>query len=282
MQIDFDSAFDRLSATLGEEMTVFVLCAAADMCYSPGTGATTWEEYREALGERNGLGFAQGETDVNEAILAGADQAERWKVVWGDRYSETEYRQLDDLYHTMTAQLDANGGVIDKMQEDTARTCARMALNRNKLVDSSNKDDIAVAKSLDEMIRKNLQDCNMRKADVLPTQKQRIDGFVDALKRKTGLGPSMTREEVLEAFYRWCKKKKYPMTTDAADHLLFGILRVMAKNNDEAEPIGLPPELRFDDYAGEFAPEPNEQERDTYQYLKLSRGAFRGEDEQEG
>lgn len=281
MQIDCESAFDRLSAILGEEMTAFVLCAAADVCYSPGGGATTWEEYREALGDRKDLSFAQGETDVNEAILAGADQAKRWKVVWGGQYSDEEYLQLDDLYRTMTAQLDANGGVIDKMQEDAARTCARMALNRNKLLDSKSKDDIAVAKSLDDMIRKNLQDCNMRKADALVTQKQRIDGFVDALRRNTKLGPDMTQDDVLEYYHDFCRRRKYPMTTDAADHLLHGIQRVMAKNNDEPEPLGLDKELRFDNYAGEFAPEPNEQEKEVYQYLKLNRGAFRGEDEQE-
>ena len=174
----------------------------------------------------------------------------------------------------MTAQLDAVGGVIDKQQEDAARFCSMLALKREKRVASGDKEDIQVAKDLDKMIRDNLTDCNMRKRDILPTQKQRPDGFVDALKRKTGLGPDMTQEQVLEVIYKWLKKKKYPMTTDAADHMLLSILKTMAKNDDLPEPVDLSEDMLCSNFGSEFADEPNELEDQAYAYLGAVRGRF--------
>lgn len=273
-------AFDRLCETFSPSLAAFCLCAVYNVPFDAEIEAEHWEEYLAGLNQvGHGEGFADGQTDVNAAILGGMDEQERWERVWGfgnekTPYSENDYRRLDELYKSMTAQLDSVGGLIDKQQEDTARTCARMALQRDKLILSRNKDDVATAKNFDEMIRKNLADCNMRKADILPSQKQRLDGFVDALKKRTDLTPDMTQEDVLQVFYDWLHKKKYPITTDAADHMLLSIQRTMAKNNDMPEPTDLERSMRFDAFASEFAPEPNEQERETYEYLHLLRGEF--------
>lgn len=276
-----EAVYARVCQTLVPPLAIFCLCAAYDLPYHAALAdSDTWEEYEDAVRKAHGgETFADGETDYGAAELAGMDRDERWRSVWGEGYSENEYTRLDDLYRTMTAQLDAAGGLIDKQQEDTARYCSQLALQREKLTRKGDKESIDMAAKLDKMIRDNLKDCNMRKADVLPSQKQRLDGFVDALRKKCGLDAEMTQEDVLHAFYRWCKRKRYPMTTDAADHALLSILRTMAKNDDLPEPTDLEPRMRFAPFASEFTDEPNAQEIENYDYLGLVRGEFAPEDD---
>lgn len=258
--------YSRLVSHLGHYLARFCLCAVFDVPFDPEIEAESWEEYRK---EVSGT-FTDGETDVNTAIMAGMPTEERWKTVWGDDYSESDYRQLDELYRTMTSQLDATGG-IDRQQEDTARTCAMMALEHRKLIRKADKDSVTMAKQYDQMIRDNLRDSNMRKADILPSQAQRLDGFVDAM-RKAGLNVDMTADDVFEWFFIKCKEKKYEMTTDAADWMLLSILRTMAKNDDLPEPMDLDEDMSLAAFESEFAPEPNEAENEAYEYLGIVRG----------
>lgn len=270
--------YERLCDTLNPSLAAFCMCAVYNCPFDPDA-----EEWEVKSGS-----FEDGETDINVAILGGMEEGERWETVWGvgdekHQYTENDYKRLDELYKTMTAQLDSAGGLIDRQQEDTARTCARMALQRDKLILSRNKDDVVTAKNFDEMIRKNLADANMRKADILPSAQQRPDGFVDALRKKYGLPMEMTKDDVMAAFYKWCHSHKHPQTVDAEEHALLGILRTMQKNDDMPEPTDLPSELRLGSFSDEFAPEPNEQEEEAYEYLHLVRGSFSdGFDETDG
>lgn len=268
--------YARLESMIGREMALFCLCAVYDIPYDPRSEAETWAEYESEI--ESGHTFSDGVTDANTVMLAGMETGERWSTVWGADYSESDYRQLDELYKTMTAQLDATGG-IDRQQDDTARTCAMMALQRNKLIRSKNKDDIAMAKNLDDMIRKNLQDANMRKADILPNAQQRPDGFVDALKKKYGLTMEMTKDDVMQAFFNWCRSKKYPETVDAEEHAMMAILRTIQKNDDLPEPADLPDDMSLAAFEHQFAAEPNEMEADAYEYLHLVRGEFKRDED---
>lgn len=270
-----EAVFSRLKTIIGRDMALYCICAVANVPYVSDNDAESWTEYCDLISKGE---FADGETDANAALLAGMPTQERWETVWGDGYTEADYRQLDDLFKTMTAQLDSTGG-LDPQQQDTARTCARMALNRNKLIlNFRDKDSISTANTLDKMIRENLKDSNMRKADILPNAQQRPDGFVDALKKKFGLTMEMTKDDVLQAFFTWCRSKHYPETIDAEEHAMMAILRTMQKNDDMPEPQALPQELDFGQYAAQFEEEPNEVEQDAYEYLGIVRGEFGGEE----
>jgi hypothetical protein len=268
--------YSRLCAAIGKDTAVYCMCAVFDKPYFPDNSAESWTEYVGGIEKGE---FADGETDVNAALLAGMTETDRWATVWGEGYSESDYRQLDDLYRTMTAQLDDTGG-LDPQQRDTARTCARMALNRNKLISNyRDKDSIETAAKFDKMIRENLKDANMRKADILPNAQQRPDGFVDALKKKLGLTMDMTKDDVMQAFFSWCRSKHYPETVDAEEHAMMAILRVMQKNDDLPEQQDLPSEFDFGPYEAQFEREPNDAEKDAYGYLGLVRGEFeKGDD----
>lgn len=271
--------FSRLSSTVGRDIALYCMCAVYDLPYFSENDADTWGEYCESVESGD---FLSGEKDVNAALLAGMPTQDRWATIWGDGYTEADYKQLDDLYRTMTAQLDSTGG-IDPQQDDTARTCARMALNRNKLIlNFRDKDSISTANTLDKMIRDNLKDANMRKADILPSAQQRPDGFVDALKKKYGLTMEMTKDDVLQAFFNWCHSKHYPETVDAEEHAMMAILRTMQKNDDLPEPTELPETFDFGPYEAQFEKEPNEMEQDAYRYLGIVRGEYKREDSNGG
>jgi hypothetical protein len=271
-----EAVYSRLKGVIGVDMTVYCLCAVNNLPYDPDIEAETWRQY---CTEIHGGEFSDGITDANQAILAGMPTQDRWETLWGDGYTEADYRQLDDLYRTMTAQLDSTGG-IDPQQDDTARTCARMALNRNKLIlNFRDKDSISTANTLDKMIRDNLKDANMRKADILPSAQQRPDGFVDALKKKYGLTVDMTKDDVLQAFFSWCHGKHYPETVDAEEHAMMAILKTMQKNDDMPEPQELPKDLDFGPYRAQFEEEPNEAEEEAFEYLGYVRGEYHREDD---
>ena len=278
--------FERLSAVLSPSVAIFCICAAWDFPFYGefANEAESWSGYLNALNEDGIEGaFADGETDFNGAVIAGMDKKERWETIWGEGYSENDYKRLDELYLTMTAQLNELGGNIDRQQEDTARTCARMALQRDKLIRSQNKDDVATAKNFDEMIRKNLADANMRKADILPNQKQRLDGIADAIRKKFGVEDGeLTYDQTMTAFYKWCKERKHPQTVDAEEHALLAILRNIQKTDDMPEPTELPDDMRLGNFANEFAKLPNEAEQETYNYLHLVREQFTEGDEEDG
>ena len=267
--------YDRLSTIIGKDIALFCVCAVYDVAYDSGSDADEWDEY---IADHEKAAFTEGETDVSKAVLAGMSGPERWITVWGEGYSDADYKQLDDLYRTMTDQLDATGG-IDRQQDDTARTCAMMALQRNKLIRAADKDSIAMAKNLDVMIRDNLKDSNMRKADILPSAQQRPDGFVDALKKKYGPTMEMTKDDVMQAFFNWCRGKKYPETVDAEEHAMMAILRTMQKNDDLPEPADLPEDMSLAAFEHQFADEPNEMEQDAYDYLHLVRGEFKKDED---
>jgi hypothetical protein len=263
--------FIRLQNTIGRDMALYCMCAVLNLPYNSESDAESWEEYRS---ESEKGEFADGETDVNAAFLAGMPTAERWATLWGDGYSESDYRQLDDLYRTMTAQLDSTGG-IDRQQDDTARTCALMALQRNKLIRKADKDSVAMAKQYDAMIRDNLKDSNMRKADILPTATQKLPTIVDVLRKNLNLNvDNFTQDDVWAAFYAWCKKKKYPFTMDAVEHIIMLIMNLIQKNDDMPELYQAPDDMNFGPYEAEFEKEPNEAEMEAYDYLGLVRGEW--------
>lgn len=269
--IEKEIAYKRLQSTIGRDLALYCMCAVFDEVYTAESDADTWSDY---IKDAESGAFAEGETDVNAALMAGMPTAERWATVWGGDYSESDYRQLDDLYRTMTAQLDSTGG-IDKQQDDTARTCALMALQRNKLIRKADKDSVAMAKQYDTMIRDNLKDSNMRKADILPTATQKLPTIVDVLRKKLNLNvDNFTQDDVWAAFYAWCKSQKYPFTMDAVEHMIMLIMNLIQKNDDMPELYKAPDDMDFGPYEAEFEKEPNDAEKEAYEYLGLVRGEW--------
>lgn len=275
-----ETKFQRLSAMLGKEVALYVICAMVDAPYKEKSDAESWEDYLLTIQE-NGVdvrdGFAGGVTDVHAAIRAGMSDERRWVEVWGygegaNPYTEADYRRLDHLFATYSTRLMASGGP-DPQQEFILRGVCADQIIADRMRDKGTKESLEIYAKLTKLIQDKLSSENLRKKDILPQQEQRVDGFVDALKRKYGVDArSMTHEQVLDVIYSWFRSRKYDETTDAADNYLLATINCTRRNSDMSEIEEVPKPHRFDArYNSEFADEPNEMEREAYSYLDLKR-----------
>lgn len=280
-----DSAFERLRDVLGSPLSFYVLCAVNDLPYIPecAENAEDWSAYKREIKKRAEIGaaFADGETDVRSALLAGLSQEERWKEYWGvgvpeAPYTEDDYRTLDETERNILAQFDSVGGAADAIQRKTAKDCAIIDLKIGKLVALGDKESIDIAAKLRKMYSDSLSDCNMRKKDILPGAAANIPTLIDAMKAKWGVGIEVTEEQAVRIFEKWCAKPKYPQTWDAADHMLLAILNTIQKNDDLPEQQELISGQSFAGFVNEFAPAPNDAEEEAYEYLGLVRGTAGG------
>lgn len=270
-----------LATDLGGDLALFCMCAVYNLPLNLSKPVPTWESYIERLeNAKETYTFSDGVTDIYKALERGRTEEERWKQEWGvgdpdNPYTAKDYKNLDIIFRTYSARLEAAGG-MDAQQEDTLRHCSRMALLRDKCVARGDRVSINNAQRLDKMIQDNLSSENLRKKDAKPIETAKADGIVDALQKKYGRGMELTKDQFLEIFFKWCHSKQYPETVDAAEQSLMAIINTTRANNDLPELLEYPEDVRkLEEYANEFADEPNEMEDEAYAYLHLMRGAVK-------
>lgn len=274
----YEARFTELSGAIGRELALFCLCATADVPYQDKTDAVNWTDYLETIVEAGvdvSRGFLGGIRDVSVAMRGDMSDEDRWDEVWGEGnpknpYTDADYRRLDYLYRTYSARLSAAGG-LDETQEYTLRSVCTTQLLAEKSRDSGTKEGIEAYTKLSKNVQDLLSSENLRKKDQIPQEEQRIDGFVEALKKKFGVDASLTQEQAVAMCSKWLASHRYPMTKDAADHMLLAIINCTRRNNDSAEMPELPDEYKFGEQISQFADEPNDTETDVYDYLELTR-----------
>lgn len=276
-EAEVSSRFLELAGNVGGDVALFCICATLNLPVDTEQPVPTWEAYLDYLeGLPRQESFIDGETDVETVIADGASEQERWERDWGygdpdNPYTVQDYKSLDGIFRMYSMRLDAAGG-MDAQQEDTLRNCSRMALLRDKCIAKGDKDSASIAQTMNKMIQENLAAENLRKKDAKPIEAARVDGIIDAMQKRYGIGGAdLTKEQFLEIFFKWCRSKRYPETVDAAEHAMLSIINTMRENDDLPDIPELPAHARMGDYAHEFAKEPNEQEREVYEYLNLTR-----------
>lgn len=273
--------YTRLSSVVGRDMALYCMCAVLDYPYIVDNDAESWADYIKAIDVDGG--FAEGETNVNNVLLAGIDQRELWDEIWGAEYNDNDCKRLDELCRLHTGNLAHSGGV-DEQQLHTARECAKLELESEKLLrglsDRSipvdeKKNYTTVMKDLNKMVADKLKESEMRKTDIPRSAQQRLDGFVKKLE-ENGLGVDMTQEDVAAWIHKMFTKRKYKHTRDAVDSALLSIHQTMAKNNDMPIPMEIDEDMSLAAFEYEFATEPNERENEVYNYLGIPRGSAGG------
>lgn len=268
--------FADLAGIVGGDMAIYCLCGALNLPVYIDKPVPTWEAYLEILSEKKRQeSFIDGETDAQMVLARGASEQERWERDWGygdpdNPYTVQDYKSLDGIFRMYSTRLDAAGG-MDAQQEDTLRNCSRMALLRDKCIAKGDKDSAGIAQTMNKMIQDNLAAENLRKKDAKPIETARVDGIIDAIQKKYGVGAELTKEQFMELFFKWCRSKHYPETVDAAEHAMLSIINTMRENSDLPDLPTLPEQAKMGDYAHEFAAEPSEQEQEVYEYLNLTR-----------
>lgn len=277
-----EDRFLDLADIVGRKTAIFMCCAVYDVPYAPKNPNDDWTAYRQSLDEKykgRKLGFENGITDIREFLQYGEEKtsAAKWTMLWGEGdeenpYTENDYERLDELFEMYSARLVDAGG-YDVQQEDTLRYCSKMRLLADKMLAKGDKESIDIATKLNKMIQENLSSENLRRKDEKPIETAKFDGIVEALKKKYGVSVEMTYEQAVEVCCQWLHEHKYPMTLDAAEHMLLSIINSTRKNNDESEWDALPMDMMFDAlHAQEFAPVPSEMEKQAYEYLGIERG----------
>lgn len=235
------------------------------------------------------LGFLDGLTDITKIFGEGLTAGEFTKAVgneksarnrkvgtaqqrknWGENsaknpYTSEDYDELDRIYEALSSDLMAAGGVSVK-QEFILRDCAKMTLDRDKMRAIGQYDKAA---KLNKMVQDNLSSEGLRKRDAKPIDDLRIDGIVDRLE-KAGLlknGKQCSPDEMFEILFH--RRPKYSYTKDAAEQILLYIANTTRVNDGLSELPTLPPDMRLRDDLGEFAEEPDEQEKESYKELGI-------------
>lgn len=274
--------FLDLASTVGGDLALYCFCAVFDLPVNLSKPVHTWEDYCERLeGAKQDYTFEDGVTDIYKLLERGQSEMDRWLMEWGEGdpdhpYSTKDYKILDSIFRTYSSRLEAAGG-MDAQQEDTLRHCSRMALLRDKNIAKGTKESVEKAAKLDKMIQDNLGSENLRKKDAKPIEAAKVDGIIDAMQKKFGLGAEMTKDQFMSAFHKWAKSHHYPETLDAAEHCMMAIINTTRANNDLPELTDVPQvvsDLKF--YETEFASEPNDIEEEAYEYLHIERGDSKG------
>lgn len=294
--------YDAIARATSDSLALFYCCIEFDRPFDmlavpkePDVGEK-WIAYLDnlrlkKLDVRRGepLGFLDGLTDITKIFGEGLTAGEFTKAVgneksarnrkvgtaqqrknWGENsaknpYTSEDYDELDRIYEALSSDLMAAGGVSVK-QEFILRDCAKMTLDRDKMRAIGQYDKAA---KLNKMVQDNLSSEGLRKRDAKPIDDLRIDGIVDRLE-KAGLlknGKQCSPDEMFEILFH--RRPKYSYTKDAAEQILLYIANTTRVNDGLSELPTLPPDMRLRDDLGEFAEEPDEQEKETYKELGI-------------
>lgn len=294
--------YDAIARATSDSLALFYCCIEFDRPFDmlavpkePDVGEK-WIAYLDnlrlkKLDTRRGepLGFLDGLTDITKIFGEGLSAGEFTKAVgneksarnrkvgtaqqrknWGENsaknpYTSEDYDELDRIYEALSSDLMAAGGVSVK-QEFILRDCAKMTLDRDKMRAIGQYDKAA---KLNKMVQDNLSSEGLRKRDAKPIDDLRIDGIVDRLE-KAGLlknGKQCSPDEMFEILFH--RRPKYSYTKDAAEQILLYIANTTRVNDGLSELPTLPPDMRLRDDLGEFAEEPDEQEKETYKELGI-------------
>lgn len=287
--------YDARAAQLGIKLAMFVCCLEFNMPYLPelfeeagkirrGTKMNPWESYTVALAKKGChkgemQGFRDGLTDIRKAFDGDTEtwliddyepeegEEEAVSKKWGDGpdngpYALKDYHFLEERYDALTE----GRAYMSAQTEVTIKQICEYHLLAKRAMD---KGEYENAKRINSMIKELMEGEQLRKKDELPQDTVRLDDIVQACERK-GL-PMLNYEELCEVLARHSLHKPYPYTRDAADQMLLLIRNTTAWNEGVAEVASLPPEFYIEDRLGEFAQEPDEQERNLYKELELTR-----------
>lgn len=294
--------YDAIARATSDSLALFYCCIEFDRPFDmlavpkePDVGEK-WTAYLDnlrlkKLDTRRGepLGFLDGLTDITRIFGEGLTAGEFTKAVgneksarnrkvgtaqqrknWGENsaknpYTSEDYDELDRIYEALASDLMAAGGVSVK-QEFILRDCAKMTLDRDKMRAIGQYDKAA---KLNKMVQDNLSSEGLRKRDAKPIDDLRIDGIVDRLE-KAGLlknGKQCSPDEMFEILFH--RRPKYSYTKDAAEQILLYMANTTRVNDGLSELPTLPPDMRLRDDLGEFAEEPDEQEKESYKELGI-------------
>ena len=251
-------------------MAIYHCCIIYNAPYIAKHRARTWTEYITEIGDDALNGYADGLTDIRKVIAEVYDDENRWVAEWGAGYNKDDYQRLDNIFSSYSSRI-SRSGQMDALTYDTLHSCALMSLQMEKAIAAGDKESVDKATKLNKMIQDSLASEQLRTKDIKPTDELRLDGIINKLKQKYGLSVEMSQGDVMEMIEKWMTDKHYPITMDAAEHMLMSIINTTRRNDDKPEMSDLPEGAQFDAYESEFLKDPTSREIASVDYLGLPR-----------
>lgn len=271
MQKDLNERFEILADTIGDNYALFCFCAVEDVAYDPTIEFETLNEYLE---KQSRTVFTEGITNIHELIDNGMTDEERWIAEWGvgdkdNPFTVDDYKTLDAQFKIYSSRLIANGG-MDELQEDTLRNVSKMRLVSDKALAKGGKENISIAAQLNKTIQETLAAEQLRKKDERPIDVAKVDGIVEALRKKYGVKADLTMDEAMSVFAEWMQNQRYSVTQDAVEQAIHMIINAERINDDLPELM--PDKIqRFDkNVASQFADD-SFMDDEIYKYIGINR-----------
>ena len=293
-----------LSKIVGPDVARFACCIMFNVPYIPNAVRAA-EAYRAERGEWGGYvkalrdakyhqmgekwyGFSDGVTDIREAVgddieITSAEDAAEAKAKqdllnkerWGlgpksRRYKADDYEELNNVYEAMTKDRVS----MSDQSEISVRNICKWMLERDRCIEEK---DFNAAQKLSGMIEKEKESEQLRKKDEMPQDLARLDDIVKAVER-AGLDMD-DYDHLCQQLATYMFHTPYGYTRDAADQMLLYIRNCTAWNEGIAEVDRLPDEFAIVDTLGEFAPEPDAEEKHTYRDLQITPLHMGGDDD---
>ena len=189
-------------------------------------------------------------------------QRTRWGTHAG--YTTEDYKELDRLYATISADRQENG--IDGEMEFILRRLCKLDLDYDKAMA---KKDYVAAKRISDMRSDIMGDYLLRKKDEAPLAPVKIDTFIDKLE-KSGLyknGDILPYDELLLKLQG--DQPHYNMSHDILDRIILAIMNCILRNFGKPELTEVPYEFQFEPMFDEFEPEMSKAEKKAVKDLGL-------------
>ena len=287
-QLRYESVAKETSRTYA----LFYLCMAYDVPYLPdtiseceGNPKGTWTEYvqrvqHEYLGqERPSVKtWTDGITDIAEAfggdfpvlpitgdvMVANLDELpdkERWKIEWGEAWSESECREMDNRYMQLTSEW--RGTPVPPRTAMSLHDVVRNMMMRDNMM----RTDASAAKKYQDMINAIMASEDLKVQKDRQNESIRVDKLTQRLEEKGAIknGQIVGREELAKILAK--EKGTYNTSLDVVDMIIFNILNTMRKNMGQPEFDVLPLSAQVTDFKGELLETPSEEEKRIMQNI---------------
>ncbi len=266
-----------ISAATSRTYALFYACIAFCVPYKPDVIATmvanqngVWYEYIKRL-QRPYVGlddpavevWTDGITKIADAfggefpvlpittdvLVSNMDELpdqERWLMVWGEDWSEKEYRALDNRYRQLTSEY--RGQPIPPRTSMALRDICRFMLLR----DRNMQTDSMGAKRYQEMLDKVMSSEELKAKDSKQGETLKIDKMVQRLEEMGAMrnGELVSFDELTEILSN--AHGSYETSMDVVDSMMLCIINTMRRNLGDSELTTLPVSAQVRDTKGEL------------------------------
>ena len=207
-----------------------------------------------------------------ECSAAVLEDVKGLRLKWGSKidengesteYSDSELHELENSYRRQAAEF--KGAISPRID----MALQEIAINRLEWKKSISAGDSAGAKRYADSIKVIMEREGMRAGDGKPVETPQIDSIIVGLE-KLGMvdqyGDAMASEKLMPLIAK-AIMRKYDVSCDVVDAMIFSIINTMSNNNSAPEFTRLPKSAQLTNAGGQLREASTKEERDTMEAI---------------